>query len=198
MSEEKGSVVVSLEELNQAFFVKVEQKRKQKQHKRILLLAGAVLSVAVLTIAVTLGVQLKAQPARESAGSSDETTQESVLSAKEQQKWNEIKTDTTGKKVYIILNKEITVKGRNAGIRLINPIYSALDLQIKIVERGNEGNVLYQSERLAPGTILEEARLNQEIAAKNLKAVVIYTVYNVEKVNLGEHRVEVLLKNKNT
>lgn len=116
---------------------------------------------------------------------------QSVLSDEEQQKWFSQEIDLEGKEVYIELNSRIYLEDNKAYIRLINPIYSIYYYKISIYPREAEDTILYQSEMLAPGTILEAVVLQKELSESEYEAVVEYKIYDSEGNELGRHPVNV-------
>ena len=56
------------------------------------------------------------------------------------------------------------------------------------------GEILYESETLSPGTVLEQASLNREIDHGQTEAVVTYTFYrHGEEESVGTRDVQVVL-----
>lgn len=114
-----------------------------------------------------------------------------VLTEEEQQKWISQEIDLDGKEVYIQLNCKIYLVGTKAYISLINPIYSIYYYTITIYPREAKDTILYQSEMLSPGTILEAIVLQRELSESEYEAVVEYKIYDLEGNELGLHSVNV-------
>lgn len=118
-----------------------------------------------------------------------ETFHESILSEEEQEKW--MSKELSGDNIYVELNSRIYLDGTNAYIRLINPIYSAYYYSITIYPKDEEETILYQSEKIAPGTILEAVVLSKEPTGEQYPAVVKYLVYDEKGSGLGTYSVDV-------
>lgn len=202
MTEEKKrpkNEQYSLEELNQQFASNIKRKRKKKQ-KRIPgvlmlgFLAAVVLIVILIVWKVTTGIQSAGGSTEDTAAAKNVTDEaeaevfnESVLSEEEQEKWASTGLDEDN--IYVELNSKIYLEESKAYLRLINPIYSTYYYSITIYPQGEEETILYQSEKIAPGTILEAVMLTAEPSEKQYAAVVKYYVYDGEGNELGSHPV---------
>lgn len=206
MTEDKkrsGDTQYSLEELNQQFISNIKKKKKKK-HKGVFGIGMLVLLAAVVLIVAAVIFKIKTQT--QSTGgntenvtagdTADKTTEteaeaeiynESILSEEEQEKWASTGLDEDN--IYVELNSKIYLEESKAYLRLINPIYSTYYYSITIYPQGEEETILYQSEKIAPGTILEAVMLTAEPSEKQYAAVVKYYVYDGEGNELGSHPV---------
>lgn len=207
MTEEKnrsGDTQYSLDELNQQFVSNIKKKKKKKRKKykgtfgigMLVLLAAVVLIVAGAVWKVTTGTRSAGKSTEDTAAAKtvidEEETEmfnESVLNEEEQEKWAE--TDLDEENIYVELNSKIYLDGSKAYIRLINPIYSAYYYTITIYPEGEEDTLLYQSEKIAPGTILEAVALTAEPTEEQYSAIIKYDVYDAVGNELGSHPVSV-------
>lgn len=115
---------------------------------------------------------------------------ETILNEEEKEEWKNRETDSS--RLFVQLNQKLNVdKNRNAYLRLINPPYSAFYIQIKIYEQDNPETVLYQSDSLKPGTILEYAEFDSVPEPGQYGAEVEYTVYDKDGNKVGTHEVAV-------
>lgn len=117
-----------------------------------------------------------------------------VLTEAEQEKWDSIEVQEG--KLYIELNGRIEVDGAKANIRLVNPIYSAYTIGIQLWEKQNEDNLLYESEKLMPGTVLETIRLSTPLNYDEYECIVNYIIYDDEGNEKTVYPVEVKLIQK--
>lgn len=122
-----------------------------------------------------------------------ETTKpaKSLLTKDEQEQW--VSQAAEEEIIPIELNTRIEVQGDRALIRLLNPVYSAYPIKVRILKEEGE-QVLYESERLAPGTVLESVPLIGlgEGKEEEFDADVEYTVYE-DQVVKGSYLVPVKL-----
>lgn len=114
----------------------------------------------------------------------------SVLNKKEKEKWLSKKQETDGS--YMQMNQIVLIgsDGYTADLRLINPPYSACDIEISIKVPGLE-DVVYQSGRLAPGTVIEEGRLNNNYSLQEGKAKVYFKFYDGSGKLVGEKELDI-------
>lgn len=218
MTEEEkqrpGDQPYSLEELNQQFSSSISKQKKPKKISAILLLvllAAVVLIIALIAWRIMAGNQSSGERTGEvtavTTGENNikeieteaqketlietqmETFSESILNEEEREKWTS--NDLNAENVYVELNSKIYLDGSKAYIRLINPIYSSFSFRITLHPEGEEDTILYQSEKLAPGTILEAVMLAAEPAQEQYHAVVKYLVYDGGGNELGTYSVNV-------
>lgn len=203
MMEENKSPIAeqySLEELNRQFESNIKKKRKKK-YKGILgivmpVLLAVVVLIVILVIKESTGSQSTGESIKDTAAAKNVTNDEetdgghkSILSEAEQEKWTA--ADLDEENIFVILNTKIYLDGNKAYIRLINPIYGTYYYSITIYPETEEDTILYQSEKIAPGTILEAAMLTAEPTEAQYAAVVKYQVYDEEGNELGTHPVQV-------
>ena len=111
------------------------------------------------------------------------------LTAKEQENWQDIEVQEG--KFYVELNGKIEVDNKKANIRLVNPIYSAYTISIELWEKKEENNLLYESEKLKPGTILEMIRLSAPLTEGETEGVVNYIIYDEEGNEKASHLIDI-------
>ena len=202
MTEQKKklkSEPFSLEDLNQQFSRNIKKKKKRKKEIpgiwMVILLVVVVLIVVLVMWKVSSGAQSDNGNTADSAAKTvtsekdAETYNETSLSEEEQEKWTT--TDVNGENIYVELNSKIYLEGSKAYIRLINPIYSDYYYSITIYPEAEEDTLLYQSEKISPGTILEAAMLTSEPTEEQYSAVVKYRIYDGDGNDLGTHPVNV-------
>jgi len=192
MTEEKKrprNEQYSLEELNQQFKSNIKKKNNKKLKRRVPAVLMLVLLVVVVLITALIIWKVNGTQSLDGSTEDTEIFNESILSEEENEKW--ATTDLDGEKIYIVLNTKIYLDGSRAYIRLINPIYSTYFYNITICPEGEEDTILYQSEKIAPGTILEAVTLTTEPTEEQYSAIVKYQVYDGEGNELGTHPVNV-------
>lgn len=117
----------------------------------------------------------------------------SILTEEEQQEWREKEKDPS--RVFIQLNQRIEITDmQNVYLRLINPPYSAFTIQVRVYPEDNAEQILYESDRVAPGTVLEYVSFSGELEAGSHPAKVEYTVYDEDGNELGIHEVDITLE----
>lgn len=115
---------------------------------------------------------------------------ESILNEKEIEEWKNRETDNS--RLFIQMNQKLNINDEGkAYLRLINPPYSAFNIQVKIYAQDNPEEVLYQSEVLEPGTILEYADFDSIPSPGQYEGGVEYTVYDKDGSIIGTHEVAV-------
>lgn len=107
-----------------------------------------------------------------------------VLRETEVQDWAEHVTDTTH--VYAIYNENVAVTGKVALIHLMNPVYSTYSETVKIYSATDNTEVYYQSEYLAPGTVLEAINLNRNLSTTPMQMVMEFTFYDASGKTIGK------------
>ena len=117
----------------------------------------------------------------------------SILTQEEQQEWKEKEKDPS--RVFIQLNQKVEITDmQNVYLRLINPPYSAFTIQVRVYAEDNPDQTLYESDRVAPGTVLEYVPFSGELGAGSHPAKVEYTVYDEDGNELGIHEVDITLE----
>lgn len=154
-------------ELINVRFAQIQKKkdgeRKRKRiHRSVLLLflAGILIS---LVLWFCLPVWMDKHSSTGAAGSAKRASvtekYKDVLTPQEIEEWNGTRVQSG--KVYLKLKTEIKITGgTKAYIRLINPPYCAYDCRVSIVEK-ETGMMLYESDRIEPGTVLKYVGLNR-------------------------------------
>lgn len=117
----------------------------------------------------------------------------SILTEDEQKEWKEKQKDSS--RVFIQLNQRVEITDmENVYLRLINPPYSVFTIQVKIYPESDPMSVLYESDRVAPGTVLEYVPFSGTLDAGSHPAKVEYTVYDEDGNKLGTHVVDITLE----
>lgn len=176
-----------------------EPKKKKASWKRILLLVFLLLVIAALG-AGGFWYYIKEWPDRHSdtgaAGSARRASitgsYQGILTSQEVEEWNDTKVQRG--KVYLKLRTQVPVSERRiANIRVVNPPYCAYNYRFTIAE-SETGEVLYESEVLKPGTVLEQVSLNRQIEHGQTEATVTYTFYQHGKEEAeGTKEIQVVL-----
>ena len=117
-----------------------------------------------------------------------------TLTVEERENWESIEVQEG--KFYVELNGRIEVNNKKANIRLVNPIYSAYTISIQLWEKDDESNLLYESEKLRPGTILEMIRLSEPLTKEESTCIVKYIIYDEEGNEKATHPMDVKLIQK--
>lgn len=216
-----GDEPYSLEELNNQFKSNINKKNKKNNKRVPAMILALLVLAALIALIIwkvggsgstegstedpaTVGGAANDQDPTAADGAADndetaaadsmnieetETYNESILSEEDQEKWTS--TEPNGETIFIELKDIVYLDGRKAYIRLVNPIYSTYYYNITIYPEGEEDTILYQSEKIAPGTILEAVMLTAEPTEEQYQAVVKYQVYNEDGNELGTHPVSV-------
>jgi len=132
------------------------------------------------------------ETAAEDAGRTIPEEYEAILNEKEKEEWIGRKTDNS--RLFVQMNQKLNPdKDGKVYLRLINPPYSAFNIQIRVYIQDDPETVLYQSEVLKPGTILEYADFDSVPEPGEYAAGVEYTVYDDKGNKIGTHEVAVEL-----
>lgn len=115
-----------------------------------------------------------------------------VLTSEEIEAWNNTKVQRGA--VYLKLRTQVPVSQRRvANIRVVNPPYCAYDYRFTISENDTE-EILYESEGITPGTVVEQVSMNRQIEHGQTEATVTYTFYrHGEEEAVGTREVQVVL-----
>lgn len=204
MAEERNEQL-SLEELNQQFIADIKTKTPPKKQPKMYVIVAAVIILLIIIVvciwrlsagsdskAVSVTgtpdtVETEESNENDSAEVMEESSGDSALNEEELEKWQT--QESAENKIYIELNTEINLVGTRAFIRLINPIYGSNTLSVAIYAKDEAGTLLYQSERLAPGTILEAVTFSQE--PEVTEGTIRYTAFNDAGEEIGSHPVDV-------
>lgn len=116
-----------------------------------------------------------------------------VLTAEEQKNWQEKPVIKGAVTLQLNLLIPVTDEGV-AEIRLINPPYSYFACEAKLTLAGDEGQVLYQSGRLNPGSVVLRAKLDAALTAGQQDAIVTYSFYDGLGTPQGTYTVAVVLQ----
>ena len=220
VGEKVASRMKSLDELNKAYISEVEKKGQQDQaiseetasklksneissnleskalrisqvrtSKSVIVALGIVALGIMVIIAICLFIGSR-DPVRSQLSASEKIVPV-ILTSEEQEKWMNMEAQKG--KFYIELNTRIKVDDTKAYIRLINPIYSAYTFSIQMWEKGDKTNLLYASEKLMPGTILEAVNLTRPLTSEEHEVVVNYVVYDEAGEESDSYPVDVKL-----
>ncbi|MFV0361712.1 MAG: hypothetical protein ACK5LL_01290 [Suipraeoptans sp.] len=99
-----------------------------------------------------------------------------MLTNLERSKWeNDVQEDNGA---YIQINSLVMVSKEtgSANLKLINPRYSACDLKITITTE-DALNIIYESEVISPGTIIEDININTSVLSKKKENVTVNYVF---------------------
>lgn len=124
--------------------------------------------------------------------SRDITRYQDILTEEEQAAWKS--RDVQKGEVIFQLNLEIPVNTETsqAEIRMINPPYSDFICRVLLLEE-ESGIVLYESEEMIPGTLIQYITLSETLAEGKYDAVVSYTFLDGKDKVYGTYDVEVTL-----
>lgn len=184
----------TLEEINQRFIREREiqfRTAQKKKRKKIYCAASAIMiALAFFAILVCYPEMLDRNSAAGAAGSAKRISvtekYRGLLDAQEMEAWKETKVQPG--KAYIQLKTEIHVsEGNMADIRLANPPYCIYDCQIEIAEKETE-KLLYKSEKLSPGTMIETMALEERPDYGETDVTVTYFFYRHGKDRLIRSR----------
>ena len=195
VGEKMDKKAMSLEELNKAYKKKAQKIDKSVKtdkiaaEKKLQIRRKTIVTVGAVIVVLIVGIFLIIRKNTES-----DRIVPVVLTSEEQEKWDSIEVQEG--KLYIELNGKIEVDGTKANIRLVNPIYSAYTIGIQLWEKQDENNLLYESERLMPGTILETIRLSAPMVHAEYECIVNYIVYDKEGNEKVSHPIDVKLIQK--
>jgi len=123
----------------------------------------------------------------------DTTRYQDILTEDEQAAWKS-KDVQTGEVVFQ-LNLEIPVDSATsqAEIRLINPPYSDFICKVSLKE-AESSIVLYESEEMIPGTVIQYVTLSEILAVGKYDCVARYSFLDDKGKVYGNYDVEVILK----
>jgi hypothetical protein len=115
-----------------------------------------------------------------------------ILTEDEQAEWKS-RDIQTGEAVFQLnLKIPVDVQTSNAEIRLVHPPYS--DFICKVSLRDVESDILlYESERMIPGTLIQYITLSETMAMGEYDAIVEYTFFDGKNKIHGTYDVEVEL-----
>lgn len=123
----------------------------------------------------------------------DTTRYEDILTEVEQSNWAS-KAVQTGEAVFQLnLSIPVMAETSRAEIRLVNPPYSDFICQVSIREE-ESSLVIYESEELIPGTLLQYASLTETLAIGEYNAIVVFTFIDGRGEIQGSYDVEVILE----
>lgn len=114
----------------------------------------------------------------------------SILSDDEKKEWESRQADSS--RLFVQINQKLNAaEDGNVYLRLVNPPYSAFNIQIKVYIQDAPDTVLYQSDIMEPGNILEYAEFDNLPEPGEYTAGVEYTVYGSDGNKIGTHEVAV-------
>ena len=191
---DKNTKVSALDELNQQFMQMQESSEKkaitvsiwERIDKEKLKGAGAIAVKLVLILIVLL---LKVLILNNSKKNIENLSQyENYLSSEEQEQWKTKEIDPD--ELFIQVNTKVTVdeKTQEAVLHLVNPPYSAYELSVEIYLSEDSEQILYHSERITPGTLVETFEMAGSLKEGMYPVIIRYTFYDGEET-LGSHLV---------
>jgi len=192
---DENTKVSALDELNQQFMQMQESSEKkaisvsiwERIDKEKLKGAGAIAVKLVLILIVLL--LLKAIILNNSKKNIENLSQyENYLSSEEQEQWKTKEIDPD--ELFIQVNTKVTVdeKTQEAVLHLVNPPYSAYELSVEIYLSEDSEQILYHSERINPGTLVETFEMAESLKEGMYPVIIRYTFYDGEET-LGSHLV---------
>lgn len=117
----------------------------------------------------------------------------SVLTEDEQKDWKEKEKDSS--RVFIQLNQKVEITDMSrVYLRLINPPYSVFTIGVKVYTESSPESILYESDRIAPGTVLEYVSFTGSLDAGSHPSKAEYTVFDEDGNELGTHVVDITLE----
>ena len=118
-----------------------------------------------------------------------------ILTEEEQKAWG-TKEVQRGEAVFQLnLEIPVDVRSRRAEIRLVHPPYSDFICQVELTEE-ESGIVLYESEEMIPGTVIQYAILSETMAEGTYDAIARYTFTDGKGKVYGTYDVETVLEVK--
>lgn len=147
-----------------------------------------ILIVLLAGVGIYLGIVLFKETPRAKMNPDREKYQQ-LLGREERNVWEN--REWTPNEAYLQLNQRILVSGKEAEIRLINPPYCGYDLGVQI-KRKNTEEMLYEIEKISPGTLLEDIELQQKLVKGEHEATVYFTFYDGKGNQQGERELEVV------
>lgn len=137
--------------------------KRRSVHRKILAVL-AVLAIASVFLCFYIPIWLDAHSAAGGAGSTVRALvtdkYRDILTPKEIEEWNSARVQPG--KIYIKLKTEIQVtEGTKAYIRFVNPPYCMYDCVFRITDEA-AGEILYESDKVNPGTVLKYVNLKRE------------------------------------
>lgn len=189
---------ISLAQLNAEFTTQqIEKKKATKKNKKGILIF-ILCTMVLMGIGLRVGIQVS-DVLTTSEGTrlvDPEILAQGVLTKDEIQEWEETPVDK--EEVFFKLNTTWSLSGEEnkVFIRLLNPLYSYYPLRVEIYLKEKPEKIIYTSKILAPGSIVEYAKLNPKPEVGEHEAIVKYTFYknNSEKEILGVHELTATLK----
>lgn len=104
---------------------------------------------------------------------------ETLLTDKEQKEWSQKEADPDH--MYLQMNQAVKVDAQgNADIHLVHPPYSPYYCQVKINLNG-QGDLLYDSGNLRPGTVVQETQITQRLPEGIHKATAVFQYLDDEE-----------------
>ena len=183
-------MIYSIEELNEIFMRQLTAQQQAKKLQNWKKAAGAL--VVLLLTCLLIWCKTVAYYHNQMAEVALPTViQEDFLSSGERQKWKSGMTEE--ELIPIELNQQIEVHNQRAFTRIVNPVYSRYAVRVTIMLKENREEILYQSEKLSPGTVLEAVQLSRTLTAESNEAVIEYVIYDQEDKILGTYPVEAKL-----
>jgi sortase A len=148
-----------------------EQKTLWQKIKFIL----SIILLIVFLIGIVYSVIVLAKRGNEMTHNRDYSRQSNILTNEEKQNWKNKSVDEG--KAYMELNSKVPVSEKMATIRLINPPYSDFIIEVEYKLKDN-GQILYKTEKLNPGTIVNTAYFDCNLQKGIYNATAEYKFYD--------------------
>lgn len=188
----------SLEELNAVFQERKGRKKKKRPQFSSIEIIGIikhkrrfVVTVICLLLLIAIPVGAYSVFHKKESEPAQVTLPKDILTEAELKKWEDDPVDDT--QVFFELNTLWTLgKGEDeVFIRLLNPPYSAFPIKVQIYLEEKPGEILYESELLEPGSIVEKVKLDPRPEKGKHAVIVKYSFYekgSTDKI-FGMHEV---------
>lgn len=204
----------TLEELNEQFRImqELEDRKNSKisgrstrksspdRYRVVMLIRASVIILIILIIGIIVFFSgFLDKPEKSKSADSTKSIQDysDILTEEEKKRWEEEKGEES--ELFVEVNTEIPVSypSMEATLHLINPPYSRHDFKIEIYISGQPEQVLYESDRIVPGTVVEDVTFLETLETDTYPVSICYTFYKGEET-IGLHVVaaELLVEDK--
>ncbi len=174
-----------------------QQETLKKRKKKIIYLVLTALLAIVLVVLIGMqmlpaGALEKENKAVQSNKRVEEFGEPSAFLTKEQKEdWTEKEVDDS--QVFIQFSSELEVLAGSTqlNLQLVNPPYSAYDMVVQVVMQHNSSDILYRSDLLNPGDVLETVELSTMLESGNFPILMQYSFYEEDgETFVGEYEME--------
>ncbi|GAB2022289.1 hypothetical protein RyT2_13630 [Pseudolactococcus yaeyamensis] len=122
----------------------------------------------------------------------DYSQYEKILTDEEKQKWQTAPIENGKAHIQINSRIPISLSQKKAKIRLIIPPYSDMICKVEL-KLADSSETVYKTSYLAPGTVVNQAKINEKIALPEgmIKGYAVYYFYDAAKKLRGDYKVKV-------